>query len=166
MWKPLRNSSRRWRVHPQDTKVLFALGNTASQLGLAGARAVLPPGAGAGARRLEAIVNLANLLRAIRQYDAAIALLEPALAREPQSPELISPWARLCGKRRFAAGQTPLRGRAGGPPNYAPAWPIWRTWSSDGRPRAARTLYDKAIKADPEKSPGTAESRRFALAER
>src|SRR6185503_13076711 len=75
-------------VAPNDTKVLFALGNTASQLGLGPVAEqfyrqvlALEPG------RLEAIVNLANLLRAAGQADAAIALLEPALAREPQSPE-------------------------------------------------------------------------------
>ena len=33
--------------------------------------------------RLEALVNLANLLRSQGQFDAAIALLEPALARDP-----------------------------------------------------------------------------------
>src|ERR1051325_11694059 len=74
---------------PHDTKVLFALGNTAGQLGLGEVaeqffRQVLA----LEPTRLEAIVNLANLLRASAQYDAPIALLEPALAREPQSPEL------------------------------------------------------------------------------
>ena len=35
---------------------------------------------------MEAMVNLANLLRGAGQFDAAIALLEPALAREPEVP--------------------------------------------------------------------------------
>src|SRR6185436_21052540 len=76
-------------VSPNDTKVLFALGNTASQLGLGTVAEqffrqvlALEPG------RLEAIVNLANLLCQSSQLDAAIALLEPALLRDPQSPEL------------------------------------------------------------------------------
>ena len=74
-------------MQPDDTKVLFALGNTAQPLGLAAPAEqffrrvlALEPG------RLEALVNLANLLRAAGQFDAAIALLEPALAREPDSP--------------------------------------------------------------------------------
>jgi Flp pilus assembly protein TadD len=75
---------------PDDTRVLFALGNTAQNLGLADTaeqffRKVLAfePG------RLEALVNLANLLRAQGQFDAAIALLEPARARNPESPEIL-----------------------------------------------------------------------------
>ena len=68
-------------LQPDDPKVLFALGNTANQLGLTGPAEqffrhvlALEPG------RLEAVVNLANLLRAAGQYDAAITLLDPALA--------------------------------------------------------------------------------------
>ena len=38
--------------------------------------------------RLEALVNLANLLRANGAFAAAEALLAPALARNPESPEL------------------------------------------------------------------------------
>ena len=69
---------------PGDTKVLFALGNTAGQLGLGPVaeqfyRQVLA----LEPSRLEAIVNLANLLRTAGQFDAAIALLEPALALRP-----------------------------------------------------------------------------------
>src|SRR3954467_2496885 len=76
-------------LQPDDPKVLFALGNTANLLGLTGVaeqffRRVLA----LEPARLEAIVHLANLLRGTAQYDAAFALLEPALAREPESPEL------------------------------------------------------------------------------
>src|ERR1700760_1801129 len=73
---------------PRDTRVLFALGNTAQVLGMGDAAAqffrqvlALEPA------RLEALVNLANLLRVQGQFDAAIALLEPALARGP-APEV------------------------------------------------------------------------------
>src|ERR1700755_806981 len=69
---------------PQDTKVLFALGNTASLLGQAGIAEqffrqvlALEPG------RLEALVHLANLMRNAGQYDGAIALLQPALDGAP-----------------------------------------------------------------------------------
>jgi Flp pilus assembly protein TadD len=77
-------------VQPDDTRVLFALGNTAQILGLSDAAQqffcrvlALEPA------RLEATVNLANLLRGTGQFDAAIALLQPALARCPDSPELL-----------------------------------------------------------------------------
>ena len=76
-------------VEPDDPKVLFALGNTACQMGQSGVaeqffRKVLAH----DPCRTEAIVNLSNLLRANGQFDAAVALLIPAVAREPRSPEL------------------------------------------------------------------------------
>ena len=66
--------------HPNDVKILFALGNTAAALGLPQPaenffRRVLA----ADPQRIEALVNLANLLRATGQFAAAIALLEPAV---------------------------------------------------------------------------------------
>src|SRR5471030_87050 len=74
---------------PSDTRVLFALGNTARALGQTplareffGKVLALEPG------RIEALVNLANLLRLEGQFEAARRLLEPALARNPASPEL------------------------------------------------------------------------------
>src|ERR1700710_1320631 len=76
-------------ARPDDARVLFALGNTARTLGMAG------PAEGFFRRvlaqepaRLEATVALANLLRAQGQLPAAEALLAPALARNPESPEL------------------------------------------------------------------------------
>jgi len=139
-------------VQPDDTKVLFALGNTASQLGLSGAAEqffrrvlVMEPG------RLEAIVNLANLLRASAQHDAAIALLEPALAREPQSPELHltlgSAWRE---KGEFERATACYRAALSANPDYAPALANLADMVADeGERDTARTLYDKAIKADP-----------------
>ncbi len=138
--------------NPDDTKVLFALGNTASQLGLAGPAEqffrrvlALEPG------RKEAIVNLANLLRAAGQYDAAIALLEPALAREPQSPELHltlgSAWRE---KGDFPKATIHYQAALAARPDYAPALANLADMRSDtGDRAAARTLYDLAVKADP-----------------
>jgi tetratricopeptide (TPR) repeat protein len=137
---------------PDDTKVLFALGNTASQLGLAGPaeqffRRVLS----LDPCRKEAIVNLANLLRGAGQYDAAIALLVPAVAREPRSPELHltlgSAWREKGDPERATAHyQAALIAN----PGYAPALANLADMLSDAGMRdTARTLYDKAIKCDP-----------------
>lgn len=137
---------------PDDTKVLFALGNTASQLGLAGPAEqffrrvlALEPG------RIEATVNLANLLRAAGQPDAAIALLDPALAREPQSAELHvtlgSCWRE---KQDFLTAAFHYQAALTTRPNYAPALSNLADMRADaGDRKEARTLYDAAIKADP-----------------
>ena len=90
----LKLSSQGWHVEaiaqfeqalagqPDDTKVLFALGNTAHLLGLGDAaeqfyRRVLA----LEPARLEALINLANLLRAGGQFDATIAI-HPTTAEE------------------------------------------------------------------------------------
>src|SRR5262249_58157811 len=72
-----------------DPRVLFALGNTARVLGMPRPaedfyRRVLA----LDPDRIEALVNLANLLRAAGQFETALALLAPAVARSPESPEL------------------------------------------------------------------------------
>ena len=138
-------------VKPDDIKVLFALGNTARALGLEGPAEsffrqvlVLAP------ERLEALVNLANLLRARGQFAAARALLEPALARNPDSPELHltlgSVWrdsgdlcqAGVCFRAALAVN-----------PAYAPALSNLADLLTDDRHfELARTLYDRALKAD------------------
>ena len=139
-------------LSPDEPKILFALGNTASQLGLAGPaeqffRRVLALDPG----RLEAIVNLANLLREAGQYDAAIALLMPALSRQPESPELHltlgSAWRE---KGDFSRASAHYEAALAASPNYAPALANLADMRADAGMRdAARTLYDKAIKADP-----------------
>jgi tetratricopeptide (TPR) repeat protein len=140
---------------PADTKVLFALGNTASQLGLAGAAEqffrqvlALEPG------RLEAIVNLANLLRAAGQLDAAIALLEPALARQPDSPELlITLGSAFREKSNFQQARAHYEAALAARPNYGPAMANLADMLCDaGDRKQARTLYDQAVKADPKNS--------------
>lgn len=77
------------KAEPNDTRTLFALGNTARALGLPEPAAeffrkvlALEPG------RVEALVNLANLLRSQGQFEAAKLLLKPALARNPENTDL------------------------------------------------------------------------------
>lgn len=137
---------------PDDTKVLFALGNTAQALGLGDAaqqfyRQVLA----LEPARLEALVNLANLLRVSGQFDAAIGLLEPALARNPQSPEL----HLTLGSARREKGEAETaifhyRAALAADPHYAPALANLGDMLCDaGNRQEARTLYDAAIKAEP-----------------
>ena len=69
--------------------MLFALGNTARALGMPRpAEAFFRRVLAAEPERLEALVNLANLLRAQSRFAAAEALIAPELARHPESPEL------------------------------------------------------------------------------
>ena len=137
---------------PDDTGVLFALGNTAHQLGMGVAaeqfyRRVLA----LEPARLEALVNLANLLRTAGQFDAAIALLQPALARSPQSPELnltLGSAFREKGENEQAIAH--YRAALAARPDYAPALANLADMLCDAGDRAtARTLYDAAIKAEP-----------------
>ncbi len=139
-------------IRPDDAHVLFALGNTAHQLGLTDAaeqfyRRVL----GLEPERLEAIINLSNLLRADGQFDAAIALMKPAQARAPKSAELHltmgSAWREKGDDQTAIAHyQAALLAR----PDYAPALVNLADMLCDaGKRDQARILYDKAIKADP-----------------
>ena len=167
---PLPSSSRRWPQQPDDTKVLFALGNTASQLGLAGPaeqffRRVLA----LDPCRKEAIVNLANLLRGAGQHRRRHRPAGPgggARARKPRTAP--DPGLGLAGKRRFRTGRPRITRRPWWPiPAMPRPWPIWPIcWRDAGDRAAARTLYDKAIKADPGNAPGPAEPRDSASSER
>lgn len=139
-------------VRPDDAGVLFALGNTAHQLGMGDAaeqfyRQVLA----LEPARLEALVNLANLLRAAGQFDAAIALLQPALARNPESPELnLTLGSALREKGEGEQAITHYRAALSAQPNYAPALANLADMLCDAGDRVtARTLYDAAIKAEP-----------------
>src|SRR5689334_9550185 len=65
-------------ANPNDARVLFALGNAARTLGLAKpAEAFFRKVLSLEPERLEATINLANLLRANGAPQAAKALLEP-----------------------------------------------------------------------------------------
>jgi Flp pilus assembly protein TadD len=139
-------------VKPDDTGVLFALGNTAQQLGMGGAaeqfyRQVLA----LEPARLEALVNLANLLRGGGQFDAAISLLQPALARAPESPELnLTLGSALREKGDTESAIVHYRAALAAHPDYAPALANLADMLCDRGDRAtARTLYDAAIKAEP-----------------
>src|SRR3954467_12289584 len=137
-------------VQPDDSKVLFALGNTAQALGLTAPAEqffrkvlALEPG------RMEALVNLANLLRASGQFEAAIALLMPAATRG--SPELLltlgSAWRErgngVLAKEHYQAA---LAAR----PDYGPAMAnLAEILCEEGDRQSARTLYDRAIKLEP-----------------
>jgi tetratricopeptide (TPR) repeat protein len=137
---------------PSDTRILFALGNTARALGQpAMARQFFSQVLALEPGRIEALINLANLLRAEGQFVAARSLLEPALARSPDSAELHltlgSAW-REDGDNENAAAcyRAALMVR----PNYAPALSnLADLLADDGDFEQARTLYGQAIKADP-----------------
>ncbi len=137
---------------PGDTKVLFALGNTAQALGLGdAAQAFYRQVLALEPARLEALINLANLLRASGQFDAAIALLEPALARAPESPEL----HLTLGSARREKGEDDAaifhyRAALAVHPTYAPALANLADMLCDAGDRVqARTLYDAAIRSEP-----------------
>ncbi len=140
-------------LEPDDPKVLFALGNTAGQMGQAGLaeqfyRKVLIQ----DPCRTEAIVNLSNLLRANGQFDAAIALLIPAVAREPKSPELQltlgSAWRERGDLERAKLHyQAALIVR----PDYALALAnLADLLCDEGGRDVAKNLYDKALKIEPD----------------
>jgi tetratricopeptide (TPR) repeat protein len=91
---------------PDDTRVLFALGNTARALGMtAPAEQFYRMVLALEPERLEALINLANLLRANGNPVTAIALLEPALSRAPDAAEILHNLGsahRECGDHQIA----------------------------------------------------------------
>src|SRR3974390_1358099 len=137
---------------PNDTSVLFALGNTAAALGMVKPAETLfrqvlalEPG------RLEALVNLANLLRAEGQFIAAEALLAPALARHAASPEL---WLTLGSVFRetgdLARAASHYRAALNLSPDYLPALGnLADILADEGNIEEALALYDRVIAADP-----------------
>jgi tetratricopeptide (TPR) repeat protein len=135
---------------PDDSRALFALGNTARALGMAEAaeqffRQVLA----LEPARLEALVNLANLLRARGQFGAAISLLEPALA--PDSPELHLTLGSALRESGDADGAMDAYRRALAiRPDFVPALVNLADMLCDGgAPGEARSLYDRAIALEP-----------------
>lgn len=140
-------------IAPDDARVLFALGNTARTLGMAGPaaeffRRVLA----AEPDRLEAVVSLANLLRAQGQFDAAMALLNPALARDPSAPEL---WLTIGSTHReignHAEAERCYREAVGLRPDYAEALGNLADLLTDrGETAEALALYDAAVRFAPD----------------
>jgi tetratricopeptide (TPR) repeat protein len=85
---------------PVDSRVLFALGNTARALGDAGtAEHFFQLVLAQEPDRLEALVNLANLMRQTGRTGEVIALLRPALERRPEEALL---WLTLGNALREA----------------------------------------------------------------
>src|ERR1051326_2193674 len=136
---------------PDDAKILFALGHTAEALGLsvpaeAFYRKVLEREPG----RLEALVNLANLLRAQGRFAAATALLEPHCGRAG-SPELHltlgSAWREQGDYEKAAAC---YRAALTAAPDYPPALSNLAPLLTDpGHSPDALVLYDRALAAEP-----------------
>ena len=133
---------------PDDVRVLFALGNTASVIGLGSAaeqffRRVLAIEPG----RLEALVNLANLLRAEGNHAAAKSLIEPALARAPDAAELwltLGSIHRETGDRETATANYREAIRRN-PDCAAALGNLADMLADDGDLAEAKTLYDRAV---------------------
>ena len=138
--------------NPSDTKILFALGNTARALGQpALARDFFAKVLALEPERIEALVNLANLLRQEGQFAAARAVIAPALARNPQSAELHvtmgSAW-REDGERDRATMH--YRSALEANPNCTPALAnLADLLGEEGEREAALKLYARALKSDP-----------------
>ena len=138
---------------PNDTRVLFALGNTAAALGHGQAaenffRLVLVQ----EPHRLEALVNLANLLRRGNRTADIIALLKPALERDPSQAEL---WLTLGSALREAGdaktAENFYREALRLKPDYAPALGNLADLLGDqGALDEALALYARAVAAEPE----------------
>ncbi len=102
--------------------------------------------------RLEAIVSLANLLRAQGQFEAAEALLVPALARDPHSPELWLTLGSTCRERGdVAQAADHYRNALALKPDCAAALAnLADLLTDDGRSDEALALYGKAIALAPD----------------
>lgn len=136
---------------PNDTRVLFALGNTARDLSMEDAaerfyRQVLTH----EPERLEALINLANLLRKRGMFEAARALLAPALSRKPDSAELwltLGSIHRETGNRSEAAEH--YRRALALRPDYAPALGnLADLLADDGDVEEALALYDRVLRQE------------------
>lgn len=138
-------------ANPSDIRTLFALGNTARDLGLAPAAEefyrrvlALEPG------RLEATVNLANLLRANAQFQAAEAVLRPALAQDPENPDLLLALGSVRREEGKPDEAIALYRQVLAKGNSIPAQVNLADHLFDrGEDEEALALYDRALKADP-----------------
>ena len=139
--------------HPDDSRVLFAIGNTAVALGDAAVaenffRRVLTQ----QPDRLEALVNLANLMRKGSRTADVIALLTPALERNPSYAEL---WLTLGSALReagdAATAETFYREALRLSPDYPPALGNLADLLADaGGVDEALALYERVLAAEPE----------------
>ena len=102
--------------------------------------------------RIEALVNLANLLRAEGQFEAAARLAGAGPGAQSRKPGTASHLGLgLARSRRQRTGRsTSIAPPWRASPDYAPALAnLADLLADDGDFEAARTLYDRAIKADP-----------------
>lgn len=139
--------------HPDDPQVLFALGNTARALDMPGPAEnfyrrvlALEPG------RIEALVNLANLLRDNANPQGAAALLAPALRANGTCPELWLTMGAALREQNDMDGakvhfQTALHHR----PNYPAALAnLAGLIADEGDVQQALALYNRAIAREPQ----------------
>jgi Flp pilus assembly protein TadD len=137
---------------PSDSRILFALGNTARALGQSAiARQFFAQVLALEPGRIEALVNLANLMRLDGQFDMACALLEPALEKNPGRPELhltMGSAASESGDNDRAAWH--YHAALAIHPDYAPALSNLADLLADaGDYDGARLQYDRALKSEP-----------------
>jgi Flp pilus assembly protein TadD len=137
---------------PGDSRVLFALGNTARALGMAAPAEMfyrqvlaLEP------ERLEALINLSNLLRANSDPGGAIALLEPAAFRAPAAPEI---WLALGSAHRemgaHDVAENHYREALALKPDFVPALVNLADLLSDaGKREDAQAFYARALALEP-----------------
>jgi len=145
-------------ANPDDAPTLFALGNTARALDMDPAAAEFYRRAQAAAPdRIEPIVNLASLLRAQGQFEAAEALLLPPLARHPGNADL-----RLALGNTYRemgdAGRAAVQYRQAlllRPDDVTALGNLADLLADDGRDDEARALYDHVLAA----APGNAQAR-------
>lgn len=138
-------------ARPDDMRVLFALGNTARELGLSRpAEAFYRRVLAQAPCRIEAIVNLANLLRAEGRFAEARRLLEPAFAERAQSAELwLTLGSTLCESGEREEGGDCYRKALALRPDYAPALGnLADLLADDGRVDEALSLYDRLLRLD------------------
>jgi tetratricopeptide (TPR) repeat protein len=138
---------------PSDPRILFALGNTARALDMRKpAEMFFRQVLALEPERLEALINLANLLTANGDAVAARDLLAPALRRNPNAPEL---WLTLGSAHRACddaeAAIEHYRRALDLKPNYAAALAnLADMISQQGETAEALSLYDRALRAEPE----------------
>ncbi len=136
---------------PNDTRVLFALGNTARALGMPRpAEAFFRRVLAQEPQRLEALINLANLLRSQGNFISAEALLAPALARDPDRAEL---WLTLGSVYRETGDHVRAteyyREALARDPNYPQALGnLADLLADDGDVDGALALYERVLKRD------------------
>jgi tetratricopeptide (TPR) repeat protein len=140
-------------AQPNDMRVLFALGNTARELGLSRpAEAFYRRVLAREPDRLEAIVNLANLLRAEGRFADARRLVEAALVTRARSAELwLTLGAALCESGEPEQAGDCYRKALDLRPDYSPALGnLADLLADDGRIEEALSLYGRLLRKDSE----------------